>query len=299
MPSFVSSVIREQIRLLKPILTRSSIPGSRSLQEALGELGSRIVGPKVRLETFTLEDYEACWAFPMEAALEDPRVLLYLHGGGYVAGSIRYASGFASALAAKTAVRTLCIAYHLAPEDPYPAAVYDALTAYRYLLEQHYDPAHITLIGESAGGGLILSLCLLLRLYGLPLPGQLIPISPWTDLTLQGESYETKRDVDVCLTREELDHYAALYAGDLRDEPLVSPLLGDLRGLPPCTIFVGGDEILLDDSRRLHQKLLESGVESCLHIEPGMWHAYPLYTGPEAAAVLREIRSLLEVTPHG
>ena len=151
--------------------------------------------------------------FPEVAcALEDPRVLLYLHGGGYVAGSIRYAAGFAGVIAAKTGVRTLCIAYRLAPEHPFPAALDDAMTAYQYLLGQGYHGSDITLIGESAGGGLILSLCLLLKAQGIPLPTRLVAISPWTDLTLSGESMEENREVDISLTKSELAAYAACYA---------------------------------------------------------------------------------------
>lgn len=294
MPSLVSSVLREQIRLIKPILTKTSIQTSRNLQEALGELGAKTVAAKVQRQDFQLEDFPACWLTPAETTLEDPRVLLYLHGGGYVAGSIRYAAGFAGVIAAKTGVRTLCIAYRLAPEHPFPAALDDAMTAYQYLLGQGYQGSDITLIGESAGGGLIFSLCLLLKAQGLPLPSGLVAISPWTDLTLSGESMEEKRDVDISLTKEELAAFAACYAPEQAPLSLVSPLWGDLTGLPPCAIYVGGDEILLDDSRRLYQRLLEAGVPAKLSIEPGMWHAYLLYGVPEANAAWKEIRTLME-----
>ena len=221
-------------------------------------------------------------------------MLLYLHGGGYVAGSIRYAAGFAGVIAAKTGVRTLCIAYRLAPEHPFPAALDDAMTAYQYLLGQGYHGSDITLIGESAGGGLILSLCLLLKAQGIPLPARLVAISPWTDLTLSGESMEENREVDISLTKSELAAYAACYAPEQAALSLVSPLWGDLTGLPPCAIYVGGDEILLDDSRRLCTRLLDAGLPATISIEPGMWHAYLLYGVPEANAAWREIKTLLE-----
>lgn len=294
MPSLVSSVVREQIRLLKPILTRSSIAASRSLQEALGELGAKTVAGKVQFQDFTLADQPACWAVPADSFLDDPRALLYLHGGGYVAGSIRFAKGFGGVLASRTQVRTLCLAYRLAPEHPFPAAAEDALAAYRYLLAQGYAPDCITLTGESAGGGLLVALCLRLKEEGLPLPGRMIPISPWVDLTLGGESLEANRRADVCLTREELAGFAAVYAPGLERDPLVSPVFGDLTGLPPCCIYVGGDEILLDDARLLADRLRAAGVPCTLHVEDGMWHAYPLYGVPEANEALAEIRALLE-----
>lgn len=298
MPSLVSSVMREQIRLLKPLLTRSSIAASRSLQEAMGELGAKSRAGSVLFQDFTLSDCPACWAAPEGSPLDDPRALLYLHGGGYVAGSIRYAKGFAGVLSSRTQVRTLCIAYRLAPEHPFPAALEDALAAYRYLLAQGYDPACLTLVGESAGGGLLVALCLRLKEAGLPLPARMIPISPWADLTLSGDSLEANRKVDVCLTYEELAGFAEAYAPGQERDPLVSPVFGDLTGLPPCWIYVGGDEILLDDSRRLSERLQAAGVPCTLHIEDGMWHGYPFCGVPEANEALAEIRALLEEDWH-
>lgn len=298
MPSLVSSVMREQIRLLKPILTRSSVAASRSLQEAMGELCAKSMAGKVQFQDFFLTDCPASWVSPEKSLLEDPRAMLYLHGGGYVAGSTRYAKGMAGVLASKIQVRTLCVAYRLAPEHPYPAALEDALAGYRYLLSQGYDPACLTLIGESAGGGLLVALCLRLKEEGLPLPARMIPISPWADLTLSGGSFEANCKADICLTREELASFLDAYAPGLERDPLVSPVFGDLTGLPPCWIYVGGDEILLDDSRLLAQRLQACGVPCVLHVEDGMWHGYPFCGVPEAQEALKEIRALLEEDWH-
>ena len=150
-------------------------------------------------------------------------------------------------------------------------------------------------MGESAGGGLLFSLCLLAKRHGLPLPGGLVAISPWADLTDSGASFAENAAYDPSLNKEKLDHYAQLYASDLRD-PLVSPLFGDLAGLPESLLFVGGDEILRDDAVRLHAALERAGCRSTLTIAPGMWHAYLLYQLQEsqpdldaAAAFIRRI----------
>ena len=151
-----------------------------------------------------------------------------------------------------------------------------ALTAYQYLLDKGYPASQIALCGESAGGGLCYALCLKLREMGLPQPCGIIAISPWTDLTASGSSYEENREVDPSMTAAMLDAFASNYTSDRRD-PLVSPLFGNLEGLPPSLLFVGGDEIMLSDSELLHEKLRASGCDSRLRIAPERWHAYLLY----------------------
>ena len=184
-----------------------------------------------------------------------------------------YAKGFGSVLSAVTGAEVLCPAYRLAPEHPFPAGLEDSFSAYQFLLEQE---GPVVLCGESAGGGMIYALCFLAKEKGLPLPAGLIGISPWTDLTASGSSYEENRERDPSMTRERLDLFASCYT-ECRDNPLVSPLFGDLTGFPPSLLFVGGDEIMLDDSRRLHEKLLSCGCASTLEIAPELWHAYVLY----------------------
>ena len=152
----------------------------------------------------------------------------------------------------------------------------DALEAYQYLLKKGYAGHQILLCGESAGGGLIYALCLKLKELGLPLPCGLIGISPWTDLTGSGKSYEENREVDPSMSPELLQFYAKCYTDDPAD-PLCSPLFGDLTGFPPSLLFVGGDEVMLDDTRMLHEKLMKSGCRSKLIVAPERWHAYVLY----------------------
>lgn len=276
--TFVTKLLRLQLELLKPFASDCSIEITRKGQDKLGELMAHLHHSDVTYQRLGFENFEGLWVLLKEKAGEG--VIFYLHGGGYIGGDLEYAKGFATTLAAETKRKTFCIAYRLAPEFPFPAALEDALEAYRYLLEG-YSPEKIMLAGESAGGGLIYCLCLRLKELGLPLPGGLIAISPWSDLTGSGDSYKTNKSADPSLNRERLDYYAGCYTSD-RENPLVSPLFGDLRQLPPSLIFVGGDEILLDDATGLHARLLDAGCKSDLTITPEMWHAYILYNVKEA-----------------
>ena len=151
-----------------------------------------------------------------------------MHGGAYVAGNIQYAKGFAGVLAAETKKPVLSIAYRLAPENPFPAAVEDAFAAYYHLLNRGYSSRDISLVGESAGGGLIYCLCLLLKQKKMPLPSALVGISPWVDLTFSGESYEYNKKNDPNLSEDVLREHAAVYAPGKKRDPLVSPIFGDL-----------------------------------------------------------------------
>lgn len=296
MPGIFTTILRQQIRLLKPVFTRFSIPAARNLQEALGNLGAKTVEDKVVFSTFRIGEQPAGFAIPVGLEQADPRIALYLHGGGYVAGSIKYAQGFAGVLATKAQVRVAYMAYRLAPEHPYPAALEDALAAYTYLLSQGYPPEQISLIGESAGGGLILCLCLLLQKLGRPLPSKIVALSPWVDLTLSGESYQYNRKADPTLTIEELEGFAQSYGAPDRRDPFVSPLFAScsaLSGFPPCRIYAGGDELLLDDAKQMAKALQAAGVDCQLHVEPGLWHGYVLYGIPEANRALAEIQTFL------
>ena len=156
------------------------------------------------------------------------------------------------------------------------AALEDSLEAYRYLLDKGYQPEHICLCGESAGGGLCYALCMKLQELSLPLPGCILAISPWTDLTLSGDSYQLNRKKDPSMTQQLLDYFASSYTAD-RLDPLVSPLFGDFSRMPPSLIFSGGDEIMLSDAQLLHSKLLDAGRISTHVVKPERWHGYLLY----------------------
>lgn len=269
-----AKLVRAQLHFFKPFVANCSLETTRKGQDKLGELMSVLHKREVYMKDHDFGAFQGAWVMPKDERRSG--VILYLHGGGYTCGSLEYAKGFAATLASQCGVRVFCAAYRLAPENPYPAAVDDALEAYRYLLKKGYAPRQILLCGESAGGGLIYALCLRLRQEGLELPCGLIGISPWVDLTGSGQSYETNRDNDPSLTQELLEFYAKCYTTDPAD-PLCSPVFGDLTGFPPSLLFAGGDEILLDDTRALHEKLVQSGCRSTLHIAPERWHAYVLY----------------------
>ncbi len=265
---------RHQLQRLQPLLRSCSLETIRKGQNMLGELMEARCRRQVLCKEHPFDLFDAAWVIPKDERRQG--VILYLHGGGYVYGNLDYAKGFGSTLAVQCGVRVFCAAYRLAPENPAPAALEDCLTAYRYLLSKGYAGTHITLCGESAGGGLCYALCLKLKALGLPLPASVIAISPWVDLTASGESYGTNKESDPTLSKELLDYFADSYTDDRKD-PLVSPLFGDLSQLPPSLIFAGGDEILLSDAQMLHQKLQSSLCRSQIVVTPERWHAYVLY----------------------
>ena len=217
----------------------------------------------------------AGWFIPGQAA---DGVMLYLHGGAYALGSVNAHREFLARLTTAIGKRILAIDYRLAPEHPYPAALEDAVTAYRWLLGQGIAARQIVIAGDSAGGGLTLAALLAVRDEGQPLPAGAVCISPWVDLALAGDSMQEKADVELVLDRDSLAMFAALYAGDepLTD-PLISPLYADLTGLPPLLIQVGTDEILLDDAARFAHKAQAAGVDVTLEVWQGMFHVFHIF----------------------
>ena len=266
--------VRSRLTMLRSVMKNFSLESSRKGQRMLGELMEFKHRKMVIIKDHPFEKFPAAWVIPKDERRQG--VILYLHGGGYACGDLEYAKGYGSTLAVRCGIRVFSPAYRLAPESPFPAALEDALESYRYLLKKGYDPGQIALCGESAGGGLIYALCLKLKEENLPLPGGLIAMSPWTDLTSSGQSYETNRDVDPNMTVEQLQFYTRCYTTDPKN-PLASPIFGNLEGLPPSLIFVGGDEIMLSDAADMHKNLLEAGCKSKLVVAPERWHAYVLY----------------------
>ncbi|MFQ8702683.1 MAG: alpha/beta hydrolase [Eisenbergiella sp.] len=204
-------------------------------------------------------------------------VILYCHGGGYSTGSTVYARTLTKKLGESTSMDVFAFNYRLAPEHPYPAATDDALKAWNYLMYLGYGARDVIVAGDSAGGNLALSLTLRLKEQERLLPRGLVLLSPWTDLTKSGKSYESRKEVDPVLDHEYLDRMIENYAGGQElSNPLISPLFGNFKGFPPTYIQVGDNEILLSDATLLHKKLLKENVSAHLDVYKGMWHVFQM-----------------------
>lgn len=303
MPSIQSQLINFSLRnrhLLKFQLKRETWDRNTSIaafREECEKGASRMKLPEgIDVSPVTIEGLPdgltAEWirSSDQETDIEDP-VIFYTHGGGYVSGSCSDHRGFVAKFVQGSGIRALLYEYRLAPEYPFPAALDDTLAAYRWLLAQGVSPSRIIIVGESAGGGLCLATLLALRDKGIPLPAAAVALSPWTDLTMSGESHRTraKAAIDPKGMSSVCSKY---YAGDndLR-LPYISPLYGDLQGLPPTLIYVGNDEMMRDDSTRFAEKAIAAGVEMTLKVEEGMVHCYPLFAPlfPEATQAMKEI----------
>ncbi len=211
------------------------------------------------------------------------RAILYLHGGAYCIGSHVTHRSVTSHLARRTDAGVFVADYRLAPEHPCPAAIDDAIAAYRGLREQGWSPDRIAFVGDSAGGGLALATALRLRDLGEPLPAALVLLSPWVDLGDPDRG--TPPPGEIMISLPWVQECARLYlAGRNARDPLASPIHGDLRGLPPTLIQVGQDEILLQDSRRLHAALVAANVPAQLEEYPRRWHVFQANAGVLADA---------------
>ena len=226
---------------------------------------------------------------------EADRVVLYFHGGGYTLGSRKSHRGLASRIARAAKGRVLLPEYRLAPEEPFPAAIEDAITCWRWLISVGYDPKKMTIAGDSAGGGLALGTLLALKEAGDPLPACAIGLSPWTDLEATGDTAKPGAVADPIVTAEELHTSAKQYAAtDLRN-PFASPLQGDLHGLPPLLLQVGTREVLLSDSTRFAEKAQAAGVRVTLEVEDGLIHVWQMYPDlPESQSAINRIGAFIQ-----
>ncbi len=224
------------------------------------------------------------------------RVVLLLHGGGYSSGSPRTHRKLAANLSRAAFARVLTPDYRLAPEHPFPAGVKDALRAYGWLLDQGVAAGNVVVAGDSAGAGLALSMLVALRDAGAALPRAAVLMSAWTDLTTSSPSHGINRKLDVQVTRQGLREAGALYM-DGRDpaDPMASTLFAKLAGLPPLLLQVGGDEVLLDDSRLLAERARVAGVDATLRVFDSMWHVFQFHAPevPEAQAAMNDIAAFI------
>ena len=225
------------------------------------------------------------------------RTLLYLHGGGYCIGSLKSHRGLATDLSRAAGVRVLLLDYRLGPEHPFPAAVDDAVAAYRTLLDGGAEARHVAIAGDSAGGGLTVAALLALRDAGLPRPAAAVLLSPWLDLALSGASMDGKAAIDPMVQRAPLQRMADAYlAGADPRAPLASPLYADLTGLPPLLVHVGSAETLHDDATRFAARARAADVDVTLEVWDDMihvWHAFGFIL-PEARAANQKIGAFLQ-----
>lgn len=225
------------------------------------------------------------------------RHVVYFHGGAYCFGSPSYYRMFMYRIAVATSAQVLCVKYRLAPEHPFPAALTDAVNAYRWLLAGGAEPSRIAFIGDSAGGGLAFATLLKLRDDGFTLPAAAVALSPWTDLALTGASLWANASADPLLNADQAHVFARWYlAGADPRNPYASPLCGNLTGFPPTLIQVGSDEILRDDAVRMGDKLRDAGCAVEVEIWPRMPHVWQVFAGvlPEARRAVERIGAFVQ-----
>lgn len=289
--------------LLKQFLTAATGPLARQ-RPSLGklrlacELGAlfQFLPWNVFLEETSIEGMEAEWLRPQGAPAH--RVLLYLHGGGYVLGSPNTHRSLIGALAQRCQMPALSINYRKAPEYPFPAALQDALLAYRWLLQEGFQPYNIMVAGDSAGGGLALALLLALRDGGEALPAAAIGLSPWMDLALPaGTLHRLAKEETQVLEALEIRNWGAMYAaGTAPENPLLSPSKAALHNLPPLLIQLSDAEVLCEDGLCFVQKAQVAGVAVTLQQFEGLVHWWHLFWRflPEGRQALDQVAEFVQ-----
>jgi acetyl esterase/lipase len=267
-----------EIDAIRQALAQGSMGSTfEEMRKSYDAMGERYpTAPDIALTAVSAGGVPAEWG---QAPNADPtRALLYLHGGGYVIGSIASHRHLATEMGRAAGARSLALDYRLAPEAPFPAAVDDALAGYRFLLKSGFAPGAIAIAGDSAGGGLSLACLLAIRQAGLEQPACAVCISPWTDLEITGSTMTSKADVDPMVQAAGVTAMASAYLGQASGRtPLASPLYADLKGLAPILIQVGSAETLLDDSIRLAGAAGAADVPVRLEVWPQMLHVWHFF----------------------
>jgi len=237
---------------------------------------------------------DSCCLFSIPRGASQDECIMYLHGGGFTFGGGAYMRRNGINFADEFGVRTLSVDYRLAPENKFPAALEDALSAYEYLIER-YSPSKIVIVGDSAGGGLAFSLVHKLKQIGKPLPKAIVAFSPWTDLASRGESHIINRSKDLIFSKN-MDFAPEYAPPEEYENPLVSPIYGSFSGFPPMLIIVGGDEVLLSDSIDLAEKAYKEGVNVEVQVWNRMFHVFPVFgkSVPEAARAMRYVTHFID-----
>ncbi len=297
MPSNLSNILHAAIRGFRPLLNNLSLEMERAGQDILARNELKKLPENMVVAPVMIGDMKAEW-FHTLGGPEDEAVI-YFHGGAYMAGSIISNRPLAVDFAQATGRNVLSFEYRLAPEHPYPAALEDAMTAYRYVLNNGVEPKNIAFVGDSAGGGLELATALLAKEQGIELPAAIVALSPWTDLTLRGRSYIEKQASDPLLEREKLIRAVMYYAyGQDLTIPTISPLYGDFTGFPPTLIHVGTDELLLSDAQGLCAAMARDGADVCLEEWEGMWHVWHAFDTIESKEAMERIADFILTKIH-
>ncbi len=282
-PEAMNQSMMTLIKKVHGLIENVDIEKHRHSQDQVGTLLGNV--KDVLIRNVQIQDMEAEWV-SVERAHMKKYIILYCHGGGYSTGSRLYARTLTTKLATSTSMDVLCFDYRLAPENPYPSALEDALKAWDYLMLLGYGARDVIVAGDSAGGNMAMTLVLKLKEMGRILPRGLVLMSPWTDLTSSGKTHQTRAEVDPVLDADYLEKMIQNYAQDEDlSNPFISPLFGDLTGFPPVYIQVGDNEVLLSDATMLHKKLVSLNVSAKLDIFKGMWHVFqmsPLKTAYDA-----------------
>lgn len=293
----VSKGMENVIKLLKKFQDMTEETTVESTRKGLEQMGAMNKIPDdIRCEKVEINGIEGEWIKAPE--IKQNKVLLYLHGGAFVAGSINTHRDLISRISRAGNIKVMAINYRLAPEHPYPAGLEDSFNTYKWLIfKKNYNPHNIIIGGDSAGGTLTISTLIKIKKEQLPFPVAAFCLSPATDMTGSGETYTTKADLDPFLTPELGDLVLENYLKEADPEdPLVSPLYADLEGLPPIYIQVGTSEILLDDSIRIAKKLEDAGVEVELDVWEDMIHVFAAFAAfaPESREAIEKIGKFIK-----
>ncbi|TXT64947.1 MAG: Esterase MY09-1 [Promethearchaeota archaeon] len=293
----VSKGMENVIKLLKKFQDMTKETTVESTRKGLEQMGAMSKVPDdIRCEKVEINGIEGEWIIARE--VKQNKVLLYLHGGAFIAGSINTHKDLISRISRAGRIKILAINYRLAPEHPFPAALEDTYNTYQWLIsEKNYDPKDIIIGGDSAGGNLTLATLIKIKKEGFFFPAAAFCLSPATDMTGSGESYTTKADIDPFLTPDLGELVLNNYLKNADPEnPLVSPLYADLEGLPPIYIQVGTSEILFDDSIRIAEKLEDADVEVELDVWEDMIHVFAAFAAfaPESREAIKKIGHFIE-----
>lgn len=292
MASKESGVLLELYQAWSERISKNPSLAIEDLRSMFDGWGAAALEPEeVTYKSGRVGDVEAIWALPQET--DGRRVIIYTHGGGFVVGSADSHRKMAGHLAKALECNAVVLNYRLAPESPFPAQIYDVVSAYGFLIDEGYEPKNIIIAGDSAGGNLALSSVLKIQDLGLPLPGAVIAYSPWLDMALRGDSLDYNSDKDILISRQLLEGMVGMFLGETTHplDPFANPLESDLAGFPPVYINAGGDEALLSDAEVFHSKAKKQGVKSMLSVVPGMQHVFPALSGraPEVTEELKRI----------